>query len=355
MPRKDKKNFLAQNYDKLILAAAALTLAVSVAMLLSLAEAQQRNVDKFEAEIAKLSPKNPSAKKLEGREFDKLAKSAAAPLAMPAGKTMLAAPERMLCVSERCALPIPYSSETCPYCGEKQPTGEVPEDWDSDGDGMPDWWEEKYGLNKENPADATGDLDGDGFTNFEEFRAGTDPTDPASHPALIDYLRVAKIDMRAFPFIVNGKTKSGDVYTFQINEPATKRSYYVKTNAPIAKTAWKIVSYEFVTRIESRTGMPDREVELAVLKLSDGTDEVVLEERGPPVYNTYVVTFVCPKQSNNEDITVQQKESFEFDGAKYTVARIIPGRKGAPGSPDVPDVAVIRHLESNKEIHVKKE
>lgn len=44
---------------------------------------------------------------------------------------------------------------------------------DSDADGLPDWWEEAYGLN---PLDATGDNgaasdpDGDGLTNMDEYR-----------------------------------------------------------------------------------------------------------------------------------------------------------------------------------------
>jgi hypothetical protein len=49
---------------------------------------------------------------------------------------------------------------------------------DSDGDGMPDWWEEKYGLDKNDPANASKDTDGDGLTDMEEYRQGTDPTDP---------------------------------------------------------------------------------------------------------------------------------------------------------------------------------
>jgi hypothetical protein len=47
---------------------------------------------------------------------------------------------------------------------------------DSDGDGMPDWWEVKYGLNPKDASDANQDLDGDGLTNLEEFKLGTDPT-----------------------------------------------------------------------------------------------------------------------------------------------------------------------------------
>jgi pectate lyase len=47
---------------------------------------------------------------------------------------------------------------------------------DSDGDGMPDEWEIKYGLDPHDPADANGDLNGSGYTNIEEYINGTEPT-----------------------------------------------------------------------------------------------------------------------------------------------------------------------------------
>lgn len=49
---------------------------------------------------------------------------------------------------------------------------------DSDGDGMPDWWEDLYGFNKNNPADASQDADGDGLTNLQEYQRHTDPRNP---------------------------------------------------------------------------------------------------------------------------------------------------------------------------------
>lgn len=54
--------------------------------------------------------------------------------------------------------------------------GTSPMNPDTDGDGMPDWWEIKYGFNMRDSADAALDTDGDGLTNLDESHAGTDPT-----------------------------------------------------------------------------------------------------------------------------------------------------------------------------------
>jgi hypothetical protein len=48
---------------------------------------------------------------------------------------------------------------------------------DTDGDGMPGWWETLYGLDPD-VDDADDDLDGDGLTNLAEFEGGTDPSAP---------------------------------------------------------------------------------------------------------------------------------------------------------------------------------
>jgi hypothetical protein len=47
---------------------------------------------------------------------------------------------------------------------------------DTDGDGMPDEWEIKYGLNPNDGSDALGDINGDGYTNIEKYINGIDPT-----------------------------------------------------------------------------------------------------------------------------------------------------------------------------------
>ena len=57
---------------------------------------------------------------------------------------------------------------------------------DTDGDGMPDKWEDRYGFDPYDPTDADEDADGDGYTNLEEYENNTDPSDPSSYEGIID-------------------------------------------------------------------------------------------------------------------------------------------------------------------------
>jgi len=54
-----------------------------------------------------------------------------------------------------------------------------PVGWDTDNDGMPNYWEAMYGTNP-SVADNNGDLDGDGYTNLEAYLQYTAVPEPAT-------------------------------------------------------------------------------------------------------------------------------------------------------------------------------
>jgi len=93
---------------------------------------------------------------------------------------------------------------------------------DSDGDGIPDWWELWHNLNPNNPTDAALDSDGDGVSNLNEYLAGTDPRDAA------DYFHIASITAGA-----------NCIMSFQ---SALNRLYTLESRTNLAVGSWTVVS-----------------------------------------------------------------------------------------------------------------
>jgi hypothetical protein len=65
---------------------------------------------------------------------------------------------------------------------------------DSDGDGLPDAWEQVHGTYVHVP-DANDDPDGDGLANWQEFMAGTHPNDAASQLKLSVHVTASGIEL----------------------------------------------------------------------------------------------------------------------------------------------------------------
>jgi hypothetical protein len=90
---------------------------------------------------------------------------------------------------------------------------------DTDNDGLPNWWEDQFGLAKNNPADAALDLDGDGQSNLDEFRAGTLANNPDSN------FRIVSIQREGSDVRIKWTTVGGKSYRLQTNAPAANGSF----------------------------------------------------------------------------------------------------------------------------------
>ncbi len=180
--------------------------------------------------------------------------------------------KRIWCAYRDCLALLPPGTTKCPVCGTEQPV-ELAEakDLDSDGGGIPDWWEKQYGLDPLNPDDDTIDSDGDGFSNLIEYYAGTDPLDPNSHPDLLDFMMVDKIVATKLPIRFMGATRMpGDKYRCQVNvlergqlRPTT---YFLLEGEQIGKTDFKLARYLETTekRFDPRF---NREMSVTVKKI----------------------------------------------------------------------------------------
>lgn len=337
---------LYRHYDKIVAVLVLMGLLVSLLYLSQSSRRRQRDHEGFERVLSALRAKFPVAQLVDEAPYLEAQERMGTPFQMVAAtnKPFLVAEERVWCVE--CRRPISFQADVCPYCQHSQPGTTVPEEWDSDGDGIPDSWERKYGLNPLDPEDAHHDLDGDGFTNLEEFQAGTDPTDPKSHPPRIDFLRVAEIEEVPFPLLLLGSIKGPDGRSrFQIKDKAEDRDYYVSEGQDIGKTGYKVSGVE--VRKEKRVvpGWTEpREVDVHFVTVSKGETAVVLEAGEPGKSSDYSFVFRCLKGRAQEDIPAESGKSFMFDQEEYEVISVDRNRQAV----------VIRRLSDQKQFSLPR-
>ena len=91
------------------------------------------------------------------------------------------------CRKSDCNYLILSTESKCPWCNtDTKPPRERKIAGDTDMDGISDELEIKYGLNKDDPKDATLDKDEDGFSNIDEVTLDYSPNDPEDHPSVIN-------------------------------------------------------------------------------------------------------------------------------------------------------------------------
>jgi hypothetical protein len=79
---------------------------------------------------------------------------------------------------------------------------------DSNGDGVPDWWYEQYGLNPATPGLGGQNADGDTLTNWEEYLFDTNPTNAASY----NLNAITAIGDEGGALIIDAPTSTGRLY-----------------------------------------------------------------------------------------------------------------------------------------------
>ncbi|MBQ3811525.1 MAG: hypothetical protein II839_11990 [Kiritimatiellae bacterium] len=327
MARKQKANFLKQHYDKLLVVASLLLLIGSLGALVSGTSAANRERGRFQDDLRRMKT-DVRAEKLSGFTFDAATRLLENPYQMATGGTFLVAAERVACV--QCRRPIRLDADECPYCRAEQPTGEVSEDWDSDGDGIPDAVETALGLNPRDPSDAEGDMDADGFTNLEEYQAKTDPADAGSHPPKFDFLRVSGIEVRKFPFVLKSHVESNNKVRFQFNRG--NQSYMLLKGQTLGKTGYVLSDFSVKEEEVKVKGLSKpRKMKLATVTLVKDKDKLVLKEGDPPINGMFVVSFVCLKDAERTVYTAERGGSFEFEGEEF----VLDGIDQKAGTADV--------------------
>lgn len=112
---------------------------------------------------------------------------------------------------------------------------------DTDGDLLPDTWEDIHSLDKDLSTDADLDSDGDRFTNRDEFFAGTDPR---TYNAVTQLKERAMLDMlkgQAFVFFWE-QSRPPYYFTADSADYKNKNSFSDNFNS-IATTGFSLVSY----------------------------------------------------------------------------------------------------------------
>ena len=101
--------------------------------------------------------------------------------------------------------------------------------FDTDGDGLPNWWEAAYHLNCNSPvddfSDANGDIDGDGRTNLEEYlnylaAGGTQPSYSCTGSIAADFDGDCQVNLADLTVISGSWLMSGDSVNFDMDDLA---------------------------------------------------------------------------------------------------------------------------------------
>ena len=347
--RTGEKGFLAAHYDWIAVGLGVVMLAVGIVFYVSvLGDDPDEAATAAVARIDRMKPAETGVAPLDMSAFQSAASLVRKPVLLAEfvderSESFLASERRVLCACGKAISGDIRAVPVCPYCGAKQ-EAEKKAVLDADGDGLPDEWEKKYGLNANDPADANADLDGDEFTNLEEYAAKTDPTNPKDHPDYLDSLKIElPLKETSMPFVFRKANKIPAGWRCEFFDPVRTDDYGRKGTTLTAVIGEEIADTGFVVKnfvaktakraIKGGEGLTKTvdASEATVVRKTDGKQITLVAQQGKVVKLAPVdvqATLVYERLSVKRFEVVPGSE-ITLSGTKYKVIEIKAVGKGA--------------------------
>ena len=338
--RNSGGGFFAAHWDWLVAAAGVVALVVGIALFVMTGGGDpEENASAAVSRLKSAKKAETGVKPVDMTPYERALQFAVKPPMLAEvtdeGGNFLVSERRIFC--QVCKKPIKDGTKVCPLCGEAQPEPEKVV-VDSDGDGLPDDWEKKYGLDVARN-DADEDKDGDGFTNAEEFAAGTDPSDKNSHPDYFDSLKIVlPLKETVLPFYLRSYMKTPSGMKLEFFDPKRRNDYgkngyrySVFVGEAIGDTGFTAKSFEQKEKKAKIKGSNvERTVDVSavtIVRKADGKELVLaLDEKRKPVDVQATLEF---SRGEAKTFVVQTGGTIDLYGSKYKVVGVESVGKGA--------------------------
>lgn len=357
--RSGSQNFFVAHYEWLALGVGIVVLLAGGAVLaLSLGSDPDAAAADELARIDRMKPSETGVKPLEMQSFESAMSLMRKPPVLAevseTAASFLASERRVICkgtAEKPCGKAIPgdvKACPVCPFCGLKQEE-EKKVVLDADGDGLPDDWERRFGLNPGDSSDASADTDGDGFTNAEEYAAKTDPTNAKDHPDYLDSLSIVlPLKETYMPFVFTRATQIPSGWRCEFFDANQKDDYGrmgrtltaaigEEIGASVKKpSGYVLKGYERKETKRQRKGMKGMMVtvdisEATVERKSDGKSIklVIVESKKTKPAPVDVQATLSYERGTVKTFNVVPGDELDLNGAKYKVVAIERVGKGA--------------------------
>ena len=333
--RTGSRGFLAAHYDWLVLGVGVIVLGVGIVFYVSsLGEDSDEAAAEAVARIDRMKPAETGVAPLDLSEFQSVSSAIRRPVLLAEidgrSESFLASERRVLCKCGKAISGDVIAVPACPYCGEKQKV-EKKAVLDSDGDGLPDEWEKKYGLNVNDASDANADLDGDEFTNLEEYVAKTDPKDPKDHPDYLDSLKIVlPLKETSMPFAFRKATKIPAGWRCEFFDPSRKDDYGRKGKVLTAIVGEEIVDKDVDVKKALKSGFvlksytaksEKRAIPGSELKKTVDVSEAVVERKS----DGKVITLVIQEGKTVKLAPVDVQATLSYERGTVKTFNVVPG------------------------------